>query len=192
MCHYTLLLFMREGLVIIATHLQQRASYWSYIWFLGRLKCLLIPRGFCLTFRGGHLGSGNLRRAVFGWECGTQRPAASGTGESHRASEAAPFSATDNRPPSWSEHRCPHSPGGFCLTFRGGHLDSGTPQQAVCRPEQHSFWERSCFGPSSSARRRRSKHQITVHLPERGELACRDCSDHWNSGKRASLPGLLI
>jgi hypothetical protein len=26
--------------------------------------------------------------------------------------------------------------------------------------------------------RRRSKHQITVHLPERGELACRDCSDH--------------
>ena len=31
-------------------------------------------------------------------------------------------------------------------------------------PKQHSFWERSCFGPSPSARRR-SKHQITVHLP---------------------------
>jgi hypothetical protein len=53
-------------------------------------------------------------------------------GESHRASEAAPPSAPDNRPPSW--------------------------------PKQHSFWERFCFGPSSSARRR-SKHQITVHLP---------------------------
>ena len=53
-------------------------------------------------------------------------------GESHRASEVAPSSAPDNRPPSW--------------------------------PKQHSFWERSCFGPSSSARRR-SKHQITVHLP---------------------------
>ena len=37
--------------------------------------------------------------------------------------------------------------------------------------------KKSCFGPSSSARKR-SKHQITVHLPERGELACRDCSDH--------------
>ena len=57
----------------------------------------------------------------------------------------APFSATDNRPPSWSEHRCPHSPGGFCLTFRGGHLDSGTPQRAVCRPKQHSFWEKILF-----------------------------------------------
>jgi hypothetical protein len=30
-------------------------------------------------------------------------------------------------------------------------------------PKQHSLWERSCLGPSSSARRR-SKHQITVHL----------------------------
>ena len=55
-----------------------------------------------------------------------------GGGESHRASEVAPFSATDNLPPSWSEHRCPHSPGGFCLTFRGGHLGSETPQPAVC------------------------------------------------------------
>ena len=37
-------------------------------------------------------------------------------------------------------------------------------------PKQHSFWERSCFGPSPSARRR-SKHQITVHLP-RKRRAC--------------------
>jgi hypothetical protein len=69
---------------------------------------------------------------LHGWRCGIQRPAVSGTGESHRASEATPSSAPDNRPPSW--------------------------------PKQHTFWERSCFGPSSSARRR-SKHQITVHLP---------------------------
>jgi hypothetical protein len=69
---------------------------------------------------------------LHGWGCGIQRPAVSGTGESHRASEAAPSSAPDNRPRSW--------------------------------PKQHSFWERPCFGPSSSARRR-SKHQITVHLP---------------------------
>jgi hypothetical protein len=44
------------------------------------------PRGFCLTFRGGHLGSETRQPAICGWECGTQRPAASGTGESHRAS----------------------------------------------------------------------------------------------------------
>jgi hypothetical protein len=117
-------------------------------------------------------------------------PAASETDESHRASEAAPFSDPDNQPPSGSEHRCPPRPRGFCLRFRRSHLGSGTPWKVVytgesvdycnngfCdRPKQHSFWERSCFGPSSSARRR-SKHQITVHLPERGDLACRDCSD---------------
>jgi hypothetical protein len=92
--------------------------------------------------------------------------------------EAAQFSAPDKRPPSWSEHRCPPGPGGFCLRFWGSHLGSGTPQRVVytgesvdnwnngfCdRPKQHSFWERSCFGPSSSARRR-SKQQITLHLP---------------------------
>jgi hypothetical protein len=112
------------------------------------------------------------------WECGIQRPSISGAGESHRASEAAPFSAPDNQPPSWSEHRYPPGPGGFCLRFLGSHLGSGTPWKVVytgesvdywnngfCdRLKQHSFWERSCFGPSSSARRR-SKHQITVHLP---------------------------
>jgi hypothetical protein len=31
-------------------------------------------------------------------------------------------------------------------------------------PKQHSVWERSCFGPSSSARRR-SKYKISAHLP---------------------------
>jgi hypothetical protein len=29
-------------------------------------------------------------------------------------------------------------------------------------------------------------------FPVRGELASRDCSDHWNSEEGASLPGLLI
>jgi hypothetical protein len=49
-----------------------------------------------------------------------------------------------------------------------GHLPGEStgvhPAREVSWPKQHSFWERSCFGPSSSARRR-SKHQITVHLP---------------------------
>ena len=29
-------------------------------------------------------------------------------------------------------------------------------------------------------------------FPERGDLACRDCSGHWNSEERACLPRLLI
>jgi hypothetical protein len=103
-------------------------------------RCPPDPRGFCLTFRRSHLGSGTPRRAVCRWECGTQRPAVSGTGESHRASEAAPFSAPDNRPPSWSEHRCLPGPVGFCLRFRGSHLGSGTPRKVVYTGESVDYW----------------------------------------------------
>jgi hypothetical protein len=101
-------------------------SWWEHRVPLG-------PRGLCLRPRREPpwLRDSSEGR-LHGWGCGIKRPAVSGTGESHRASEAAPSSAPDNRPPSW--------------------------------PEQHSLGERSCFGPSSSARRR-SKHQITVHLP---------------------------
>jgi hypothetical protein len=84
----------------------------------------------------------------------------------------------DIQPPFRPEDRCPPSPGGFCLRIHRSHLGSGTPKKVVCtgesvdywnnsfcdRPKQHSFWKRTCFVPSSSARRR-SKCQITVHLP---------------------------
>jgi hypothetical protein len=81
---------------------------------------------------GSHLSSGTPRRAGCMGE-GVEYRGQQFLGQVRdRASEAAPSSAPDNRPPSW--------------------------------PKQHSFWERSCFGPSSSAKRR-SKHQITVHLP---------------------------
>jgi hypothetical protein len=52
-------------------------------------------------------GSGTPWRSACRIECGTQGPAASGTGESHRVSEVVPFWAPDNRPPAGSEHRCP-------------------------------------------------------------------------------------
>jgi hypothetical protein len=56
------------------------------------------------------------------WECGLQRLAASGTGENHRASEAAPFSAPDNQSPSRPEDRCSPSLGGLCHRILGSHL----------------------------------------------------------------------
>ena len=54
-------------------------------------------------------------------------------------SEAAPFSVPDNRPPSWSEHRCPPGLGGFCLRFLGSHLGSGTPWKVVYTGESVDY-----------------------------------------------------
>jgi hypothetical protein len=103
-------------------------------------RCPPSPSGFCLRFLGSQLGTGTPQRAVCtGRQCGIQRPAVSGTGESHRASEAAPFSAPDNRPPSWSEHRCPPGPRGFCLRLRGSHLGSGTPRKVVYTGESVDY-----------------------------------------------------
>jgi hypothetical protein len=36
------------------------------------------------------------------------------------------------------------------------------------------------------------KARYLCTFPVRGELACREFSEHWNSEERASLPGLLI
>ena len=38
----------------------------------------------------------------------------------------------------------------------------------------------------------RSERKISVHLPCKRRASCRECSDHWNSEERASVPGLLI
>jgi hypothetical protein len=70
---------------------------------------------------------------------GIQRPAVSGIGKSHRASEAVPFSAPDNWPSSWSEHRCPPGPGGFCLRFQGSNLGSGTLREVVYTGESVDY-----------------------------------------------------
>jgi hypothetical protein len=91
------------------------------------------------------------------------------------------FQAADSRPLSRPEDRCPPGSEALCLRSSGLHLGSGTQpnlgtysaQVNVCTtkadsfwdlPKQHSFWERSCFVPSSSARRS-SNLKISVHLP---------------------------
>jgi hypothetical protein len=74
-----------------------------------------------------------------------------GTGERHRASEAVPFLAPDNQPPSWQEDRCPTGPGGFCLRFHGSHLGSGTPQRAVCTGESVDYRGKQLLGHARAA-----------------------------------------
>lgn len=107
---------------------------------------------------------------------------ASGTSRSTEPLRQHPWRAADSRPPSGPENRClPGLGGGLSLRSSGRHLGSRTPwnlgiysaQVRVCTteadscwelPKQHSFWERPCFGPSSSTRRR-SKNKISAHLP---------------------------
>ena len=88
-------------------------------------------------------------------------------GESHRASEAAPFPTPDNRPSSWSEHRCPPGPRGFCLTFHGGHLGSRTPRrQSAGESVEHrgqQLLDRA--RATEPLRRRHFRLQTTCHLP---------------------------
>ena len=67
------------------------------------------------------------------------RRAASGTGESHRAPEAAPFLAPDNQPPLGQEDRCLLSLGGLCLRIRGSHLGFRTLQKVVYTGESVDY-----------------------------------------------------
>ena len=61
------------------------------------------------------------------------------------------------------------------------------------KPKQHSFWVGQVliwafiFGQEGGPNAR-----YLCTFPVRGELACRECSDHWNSEERASFAGLLI
>jgi hypothetical protein len=141
-------------------------------------RCLPGLGGFCLRFRGSHLSSRTPPWAVCRWECGLQRLAASGTGESHRASGAVPFlgsrhpatflargqgSTQPGRPlpqnlrePSWFQDSAESS----LHRWRCGLLK----QPLLWQAKSTQLLETSCFRPSSSARRR-FKCQITVHLP---------------------------
>ena len=88
--------------------------------------------------------------------------------KSHRASEVAPSSAPDNQPPSWSEHRGPPGPRGFCLRLRGSHLGSGTPRRAVCTGESVEYRGQQFLGQARATELLRLGHfwlQTTGHLP---------------------------
>jgi hypothetical protein len=47
----------------------------------------------------------------------------------------------------------------------------------------HSFWDRPCFRPSSFGQEAGLNARHLCTFPARGELACREYSDHWNSGE---------
>jgi hypothetical protein len=71
-------------------------------------------------------------------ECGLQKLTDSGRGESHRASEAAPFSGS--RHPATFLVRCPPGPGSPSLRIHGSHFGSGTLQKVVCTGESVDYW----------------------------------------------------
>jgi hypothetical protein len=140
------------------------------------------------------------------WECAPQKPTASGTGGKHRASEAAPFSG--------SRHLATFPARGQVST-RPGRLLPQNRREPSCFRESTKLslhrWEcapqkltASVTGQSNTASGKGPV--LGLHLrpgwgpnarylctfPVRGELACRECSDHWNWEERASLPDLLI
>jgi hypothetical protein len=140
------------------------------------------------------------------WECALQKLAASGTGRSHWASEAAHF--LGSRHPA---------------TFPGRGQVSAEPQRDLPQHRQKTSWfpdsaesslhrwecglqkiTPSVAGQSNTASGKGP--DLGLHLwpgggpntrylctfPVREELAYRECSYHWNLEERASLPGLLI
>ena len=75
------------------------------------------------------------------WECELQKLTASGTGESHRASEAAPFSGSRHLaifPARWQGSAQPGRLG-FWLRSGGSHLGSRTQQKAACTGESVDY-----------------------------------------------------
>jgi hypothetical protein len=87
------------------------------------------------------------KSSLHGWECALQRLTASGTGGSHRASEAATF--TCSRHPgtfpargevsTLPEERCPPCPGGVCRSTWGSHLGFRIPLRLVCAGESVDY-----------------------------------------------------
>jgi hypothetical protein len=61
-------------------------------------------------------------------------------------------------------------------------------ETSLCRWESglqklHSFWDRPCFGPFIFCQEAGPNVRYLCIFPARGELACREYSDHWNSGE---------
>jgi hypothetical protein len=139
------------------------------------------------------------------WECGLQKLTASGSGGSHRASGAAPFSGSRHLGTFPARGEVSALPGRALQEHLGEPSWLPDPSEtSLCRWEcglqklmasvtaegtqllgQVLFWA-FIFGQEGGP-----NATYLCTFPVRGELACRECSDHWNS-ERASLPGLLI
>jgi hypothetical protein len=140
------------------------------------------------------------------WECALQKLTASGTGGSHRGSEAV--SLSDSRHPA---------------IFSGRGQVSTRPGRAFPQHRRRPYWFRNSaksslhswecalekLTASVTAKATQPLGKVlfwafifgqegglnTRYLctfPVRGELAWRECSCHWNSEERSSLPDLLI
>ena len=123
-----------------------------------------------------------------------QEPQSFWGGAIFRSRQPATFPARD---------RCPPGSGGFSLRFRGSHLGSELHGKESTQVRVRTTETTASVTGQNTASGK--DPGLGLHLwpgggpnaklctfPERGELACKDCSDHWNSEERASLPGLLI
>jgi hypothetical protein len=91
-------------------------------------------------------------------EWGLQKLTESGTGRSHRASEADLVSSSRNPGTFPSRGEVSALTGRACRSTRGSHLGSWIHLRLVCTggvwsTETNSFWDKPCFRPSSSAGR---------------------------------------
>jgi hypothetical protein len=136
-------------------------------------RCTPGPSGFCLRFYGSHLSSGTPQQTVCtgesvdyrGWQLLGQARATELLGQRH-------FRATDIRPPSCPEDRCPPSLGGFCLRIRDSHLGFRTPRKVVYTGESVDYWNNGfCDRPKQHSFSKRS--HLGLHLQPGGGLNAR-------------------
>ena len=137
----------------------------TYAEMINKMKTWLLKKQNW-RISGSHLGSRTLpKSSLHRWECVHRSWQLLGQVGATELLRQRPFQAPDIRSPARPEYSCSPGPGGFWLGNRGSHLGSGNPlksslqkwecaHRSFCdRQKQHSFWERFCFGPSSSARR---------------------------------------
>jgi hypothetical protein len=96
------------------------------------------------------------------------------------------FRTPDILAPSLWEERCLPSLGGNCQSICRRHLCSRTPQKLVCTGASMDYrsWqllEQVLFRAFILCQEASLNARYLCTFPERGEPACRECSDHWNS-----------
>jgi hypothetical protein len=116
-------------------------------------------------------------------ECGLQRLTASGTGKSHRASGADPVLGSRHPGTFLPEERCLARPGRLCHSIWGRHLGSRITPRLLCTGESVDYRSYTDSGTSPVSGLHllpggSSECQISSTFPARGEIVCRECSNH--------------
>ena len=120
-------------------------------------------------------------RTICEWNTTSSPTQSCGTWDSIREAESRPDQGHKSLPVSAS-NGSPRCRSVDRLVCAGESVDYRSLQhlgQALF--QAFIFWQEG--GPNS---------RYLCTFPVRGELACREGSDHWNSEERSSLPGLLI